>query len=201
VKTYIDRRLTFLHIETLLLELYTTERHIYEVGLSQAPGIFRGQENQRIECLWSCVNATKSWNDLFLSIPPARYVGFSALDYSNMTHCFLSMYRLSTFEHAEWDRTLCIEHLDISSFLEAAGRNFARVKEAAGFDVGSEDVDSFSNMASRIRVIKMSWDAANTSASTSIAEPCTDDHHELYGFPMELSPEDWLVDLLGTLNE
>jgi hypothetical protein len=43
------------------------------------------------------------------------------------------------------------------SFLEECEKNFARVKEEAGLDIGgSEDVDSFSRMASVVRAVKMS---------------------------------------------
>jgi hypothetical protein len=181
------------------MELYTTELTIYEVGLSQAPNLFSGQHNRRIECLWGCLNAIKFWMDVFLSIIPSQYVGFSALIYSNMTHCIVGIYRLSIFEHPEWNRALVDEHLDVMSFLEECEKNFARVKEKAGLDIGSsEDVDSFSRMASVIRAIKMSWGATNASAITSVGMPS---NNEIYDFSIDFSDEDWLKDLLGSCNE
>jgi hypothetical protein len=181
------------------MELYTTELSIYEVGLSQAPDIFSGQHNRRIECLWGCLSAIKSWTDVFLSITPSQYVGFSALIYSNMTHCIVGIHRLSTFEHPEWDRALVGEHLDIISFLEECEKNFARVKEEGGLDIGgSEDVDSFSRMASVIRAIRKSWGATNVSTMTLIGMPS---NSEVMDFPIDFSDEDWLKDLLDSWNE
>jgi hypothetical protein len=181
------------------MELYTTELSIYEIGFSQAPDAFNGEPNRRVECLWLCLNATKSWSDVFLSITPPEYVGFSALIYCAMPRCFVTMHRLATFEHAEWDQAILREHQDVSYFLEQSVKNFASVKEAAGLDIGgSEDVDSFTSMAARIRVIKMSWDSANAPAMTSVGMPYNDG---LYDFPMEFSDEDWLKDLLGPWNE
>jgi len=181
------------------MELYTTELSIYEIGLSQALDVFSGQKNRRIECLCICLNAVKSWIEVFLSIPVAQYVGFSALVYSNIMHCFVDIYRLSTFEHAEWDRELFREQLHVSSFLEQCEKNFAGVKEAAGLDIGgSEDMDSFSIMTSRVRVVKMSWDAANASMTNSVGMPSND---ESYDFPMDFSDEDWMRDLLGPWNQ
>ena len=109
------------------------------------------------------------------------------------------MYRLSTFEHAEWDRAVCIKHLDILSILEQGERNFAQVKEVADLDVNCdcEDVDSFSLMAARIHAIKMSWAATRPCPVTSVAEPSNDDHIALYDFAMDFSNDDWLKDLLG----
>jgi hypothetical protein len=182
------------------MELYTTELAIYEIGLSQTPDIFSGQLNRRIECLWGCLNAIKYWIDVFLSITPSQYVGFSALIYSNMTHCIVGMYRLSTFEHLEWDQALVGEHLDVMSFLEECEKNFERVKEEAGLDItGSEDVDSFSRIASVIRAIRMSWGGpTNASIITSTG---MSSNNELYDFPIDFSDEDWLKDLLGSWNE
>ncbi|KAK9342228.1 hypothetical protein V1522DRAFT_416800 [Lipomyces starkeyi] len=187
--------------KTLLMEFYMTEFSIYEVGLSQAPDTFSGLDNRRIECVWLCLNAIKSWIDVFLSITPAQYVGFSSLIYSNMIHCFVGMCRLSMFEHVEWDRALFREHLDVLSILEKTEKNFASVKDEAGLDIGgSEDTDSFSSMASRIRVLKGSWDYTGASTMTSTGMP-SNDELDLPDFPMEFSDEDWLRNVLGPWNE
>ncbi|KAH6658497.1 hypothetical protein BKA67DRAFT_214989 [Truncatella angustata] len=184
--------------KTLLLELHITEVSIYEIGLSQAPGLFSGQSNRRVEYLVACVHAVKTWMGVFLGIKPAQYVGFSALEYSNMTHCFLSVYRLSTFEHVDWDRALCVDDLDVLSFLEAGEENFGQVKAAAGLYVDPDDVDTFTIMASRIHLIKLSWNAATTSLASSIVGSTYHENFELLDPFVEFSDGDWLKHLLGT---
>ena len=107
-----------------------------------------------------------------------------------MMHCFLGMYRLSTFEHPEWDRGFVQETLNISSLLGEVEKNFRQVKEAAGLDLGSPDsVNYFSSMASKVRSTKMAWDptAASTMASLSAAPG-----DEQGDFPMELLDDEWL---------
>ncbi|TGO10237.1 hypothetical protein BTUL_0140g00040 [Botrytis tulipae] len=194
-------KLTILQTVTLGLELHTTERSIYEIGLLQVHGVLHGQENRRAECLWACINATNAWINVFLSIPPAEYISFSALTCSNMTHCFLSAYRLTTLDNTDGNETPCIEHLDVSSFLDQAGRNFAQVKETAGLDVSPEYPDSFSIMANRIRLIKVSWDVSHGVAANSLVNSSNFDNHELYDFSMEFSDGDWLKDLLDLHDE
>jgi hypothetical protein len=172
------------------LALHSTELSIYEIGLSQAPDIFNGENNRRIECLWVCLKVAKSLMDVFFEITPAEYVGFSQLVYSIMLQCLLVMYRLLTFEHAEWDRALAREHLDLSSILEETENNWAKVKEAAGLDIGgSKDVDPFTFMASRIRVVKLSWEATKASIMAPDGPSSND---QLFDFPMDFSEEDWL---------
>jgi hypothetical protein len=179
--------------------MHIIELSVYEIGFSQAPDIFNGQPNRRIECLSACLHAIKSWIGVFLSITPAQYVGFSAPIYLNMVHSFTAIYRLATFEHPEWDRSLLLEHINVSSFLDEAKRNFARVKEEAGLDIGgSIDVDSFTAMASKFEKIKMSWDAISTSTmgSTGLSS-----NNKQYDFPMDFVDEDWLRDWVGSWNE
>ncbi|KAL8974781.1 MAG: hypothetical protein Q9197_000989 [Variospora fuerteventurae] len=168
--------------KTLLLQLHITDLAIHEIGFSQGQDLFTGQSNHRFECLCACLQAIKDWVDVFLSIPPAQYVGFSACIYAMMGRCLIDLWRLSTCEHPEWDHSLVRESLDVWSVFEQTERNFSRVKEAAGLDLGgSHDCDFFTIMASRLRSMKVSWNAVN--ASTELATPVLD---ELGDFSMEL---------------
>ncbi|KAL8645850.1 MAG: hypothetical protein Q9210_006480 [Variospora velana] len=168
--------------KTLLLQVHITDLAIHEIGFSQGQDLFTGQSNHRFECLCACLQAIKDWVDVFLSIPPAQYVGFSACIYAMMGRCLIDLWRLSTCEHPEWDHGLVRESLDVWSVFEQTERNFSRVKEAAGLDLGgSQDCDFFTIMASRLRSMKVSWNAVN--ASTELATPVLD---ELGDFSMEL---------------
>jgi len=181
------------------MELYDTELRIHEVGLSQSPDVFCGQDNLRLECLYACFNAAKGWVDVFLSIPPVQYVGFSTPTYVSLMHWFVSVYRLSTFEHPEWDRGFVRQNLDLSSALETTERNFLQVKEVAGLDPnGSDDLDTFSIMASKARVIRMWWEATAGSTSNSVGEAPSEGMNDI---PMDFLDDSWLRDVLGPWNE
>ncbi|KAK4937644.1 hypothetical protein LTR10_021790 [Elasticomyces elasticus] len=180
----------------LLMELYMTDFSIHEVGLSQGAGILDWSENQRIECLWSCLNALKSWLEVYSGIPLAHYPGFSTMLYSNMIRCLIGLYRLAIFEHAGWDRSLIRNHIDIPLFLEQSEKNFAAVKDVVGLDIGgSDDTDFFTLMAARIRVIRGIWDLTGSSAMPSLAVPSADDL-DLPDLPKEFSDDDWLRNFL-----
>jgi hypothetical protein len=185
-------------IEILLMELYITEVSIYDIGFSQAPDLFNGRSNQRIECLCACLHATKSWMEIFLRIPPAQYVGFSTSFYKNSGRCFMGMYRLLTFDHIDWDRELARETLGPLSFLEQAEKNFSLVKDVVGFDLeGSDDVNPFSFKASAIRNARASLEAAIAfSKSTSTAQS-----NEMNGIPLEMFDYEWLRDLFDPWSQ
>ena len=183
------------------MEVYTTETSIHEVGFSQVPDIFGNQNHLRVECLWACLNTTKFWVEAFLTIQPADYVGFSAGVYSSMLHCIILLYRLTIFEHAEWDKSLVSDNLDVPSFLDRSASNFAQVKGAAGLDFdGSQDPDTFSTLAIKIRMMRTSWCAKDPALyprpSLGLSR-----HDEVYDFPMQFSDDDWLRDLISPWNE
>ncbi|CAI7667385.1 unnamed protein product [Penicillium discolor] len=149
--------------KVLLLEIYSTELMIHTIALSPGVNTFPGQPNQRFECTYACLQAVKSWLDTFSTIQPIELVGFSSLMYANMMRCVVEIYRLATCNHPEWDRTLLHEAVNVSRVFEEASNSFDRVKEVAGLDPdGSQAQDSFSVMASKLRSMKMSWDAMPT---------------------------------------
>ena len=162
--------------ETLLLELYNTELCIQEIGFSYASNIFTGCSHLRFEFLFACLQAVKSWINVFLSIPPSQYVGFPVCMYAKLTRGLIDVWRLSTYEYPEWDCSLVREHLDVSLILEQIEDKFGQVKAAVGLDRGClQNTDFFSILASRTRAIRASWDAMITPSMESFDVPPLDE--------------------------
>lgn len=185
--------------DPLLVELHALEFSVYEIGLSQMPDLFLDHPNKRVECLWACVNALKSWINLCLRIPIVEYHGFSAMMYANLSCYFVGVYRLATFEHSEWDRTIPEETLQVSLFLGEFQRNFSLVKDAVGLDLyGSTEIDFFTKMSGKLGIIKKNWDTVTENLTGSNG---TIPNFELDDVPMDFSDENWLRDLLETWNE
>lgn len=181
------------------MELHTTELSIYEIGLSPAPDTFSGQNHRRLECLYACLNATKSWVDVFLSIPSADFLGFSIFSYTGFVRCVVGMYRLSTFDHPEWDRTIAREKMDVLGFLEEVERRFSQVKDTAGLIVSnSENTQTFDTLASKVRALRLSWDGPTAPTLAPLNALMVDDTGD---FPMSLLDDDWLSYLVGPANE
>jgi hypothetical protein len=156
---------------------------------------FCAPRSRRIECLCACLTAAKSWIDAFLAIPPADWPGLPLSTYMNLTHCCVSLCRLSTYEHPEWDRGLVQEYINLSNFLGKAEEKFRKVKEAAGIDSsGSESPEFFSFLASKAKLIKTSWDMTNNISTTNpVGTALNDEMGELLpGFD-----DDWLREIFN----
>lgn len=95
------------------------------------------------------------------------------------------LWRLSTCQHPEWDRSLVGKTLDVSLILKQTEKNFGQVKEAASLDPGlPPGSDAFSMMASRLGSMKASWDAMITATTAPFGTPSLDD---LVDFSTEFS--------------
>ena len=165
---------------------------MYEIALSSASNTFSGQNSRRIECLYSCLNAAKSWQDTFLSIPPAQYVGFSALIYHCLARCLIGISRLTTYENPEWDCSLAREILNPAAFLDEMEKKSLSVKDAAGLDAGSSDaMDIFSILASRLRKVRVSHFPTLNDPKTTAGPLGTPPSDELSDYPMPLLDDDW----------
>jgi len=189
--------LTLLATEILLLRLYSTELVIHEVALCKVDINSNATDFQRLDCLYTCLHAVKNWFDIFLSIPPARYVGVSMAEFTQMAHCMIALYRLSTFEWPDWDRGLVRNYASLSMILDQLVANFAQVKATVDLDKGIVDnIDVFSITSRTLNHIKTWWDPKVAGESLRSDAPAMDE--TMGEASMDLLDDAWLQDVFGT---
>ena len=111
-----------------------------------------------------------------------------------MTHCVITLYRLSTLEDPDWDRGLVKETVNLSLVLAQLIERMKQVKTAAELDVGvSENLDIFNATAQRLQTIKDWWDARS---AVDVLAPVAD--HEARDESNVSFDDAWLKDILGT---
>lgn len=188
----------------LVLHGYNVELSIHEAALSKTldPAF------DRLESLWAALQAVKNWFNLFLSIPPARYVGVPMGVCAQFAHFLVALSRLSTFEHPHWDLKLVKETCSLSIILDRVIDKFARVQADANLGYNSqEDSDFFSSNVRRITAIKQWWDAKLAAEQSATTEPLatTDEPSNvstatdpmLAGPPIDFSDDMWLKEILS----
>ncbi|KAM3068575.1 hypothetical protein ACMFMG_011105 [Clarireedia jacksonii] len=149
---------------TLLMHLYNTEITIHEVALSKELKSDM-DDFSRLESLCICLQAVKAWFEVYLEIPSCDYLGFPFSLYTHMAHCIVALYRLSVFEHPNWDVAMVRRELDLSVVLDKVVKMFESVKEASGLDTGDYETSLecagmvYFAMARRMAQIKTWWDA------------------------------------------
>jgi hypothetical protein len=133
---------------------------------------------QELENLWTCLTAVKSWFNNFYSLevfPLSNYPHFSMAILSQMAHCLVALFRLSTFEspNIPWDhQRIRSEELDLGEILAIMVDRWEKVPQAAGIEtcpqrVGERDEqwagDPWSHARKRIQGIKDWWQARVTA--------------------------------------
>ena len=167
---------------------------MHEIAFLKVPAIINSPGFQRLDSLYACLNATKSWFDLFLGLPAASYVGFSIPIFTQMAHCIIALFRLLTLDDPVWDRGLARDTTNLSLILGKVVEKLSQVKLAANLDHGvSEDKDTFSWTARTIRATKTWWEAKLSAESAdNVALDET-----LGGTNLEFSDDMWLKDIIG----
>lgn len=114
--------------------------------------------------------------------------------FTQLAHCIITLYRLSTFELPGWDQGLARETVDLSVMVGKVITQLRQVKEAARLDVGVLDnLDVYNVTAARLQIIKEWWDVK--MAAEAVPVTLNDEgKEEMY---TELLDDAWLKDILG----
>jgi len=102
------------------LHYYSAEIHLYEAcfKMSSTTQADYSMESLRpADLVYNCFVATRSFFDLFLSLPTSDYFTLSIVNIGHMFHALGALYKLSVFDFAEWDKNEVRTTLNLSSIL------------------------------------------------------------------------------------
>jgi hypothetical protein len=181
--------------EVVLVHLYSTELTINEIALSKALIISNNSDFQRLESLYACLNSIKSWFDVFLTIPPAAYVGFPFSVGSQLGHCLIALYRISTLDDPAWNKDIVRNTANLTLILDQVTDNMRQSAELAGLD---SDSDMFTRGAKMLGSIRLGWEAKMAVEPMGPAISNTQNIGEIIPdvLPMDFSDDAWLTDIL-----
>ena len=170
---------------------------MHEVALSKGDHFGPGPDLQRLDCLFTCLNATKHWFETFSTIPPSGYFGVSMGVFIQLAHCMITLYRLSTFEWPGWDRSEVRNIANLSEILDRLVANFAKVRVLLELDQGIlEDKDIFVVTSRTLNHIRTWWDSKISAESARSDNTFLDE--SIGEVPMDFLDDAWLQDVLGT---
>ncbi|KAE8146579.1 hypothetical protein BDV25DRAFT_162216 [Aspergillus avenaceus] len=189
----------------LLLHHHNAAVILHESALTRTPMPTNHLNFQMLEWLYACLDATKSWFDVFLSIPPVEYIGFPFSVFSQMVHNLVVLYQLSTFEDPAWDTAAVRRTADILAILDSVIYNMSQVAVLAGMD-GEPDTDVFSRVAKMYRSVRMGWEAklGTEPFLPPGADPAQALPEPLEAMPLDfpqVSDNDWLSDMLNSIAQ
>ncbi len=191
--------------EVVLAHLYSTELTINEIALSQAPIITTYPNFEQLKCLYACIESIKSWFEVFFAIPPIAYIAFPFSIFSQLVHCLVTLYRLSTLNDPAWDKSGVQKTADLLLILDHVINNMEQVTILAGLDNSdSTEGDVFSRTAKMFRSIRLGWEAKlgpdDLMVSTVLTPQNTNETPLPEAFEVDFSDNDWLMNFLFSPN-
>lgn len=194
-------------VEVLLAHLHSTSLAIHETAFSTISIVTNDYNFQQLEYLHSYLKSLRFWFDVFFTISPGDYIGLPFSIFSQLSHCLIALYRLSSQDDPSWLKAETRKTADILTILDMVIHNLAQASAVAGFDSSNMGEDVFDGTAKRLKSIRVRWEAkldTYTFMATGAAGP-TIDTTLPYDFPAEF-PEsewganDWLTDILMSMR-
>ena len=185
--------------EVVLVHLYSTELTVNEIALSQVPVITNDSDFKQLKRLYGCVESTKSWFEVFFSIPPSEHIWFPFSIFSQFVHCLFTLYRLSTLNDPAWDKD------GVGETANLLLNNLEQAATTAGLDNHDKiEADVLSRTAQKFRSIRPEWEAKLGSDNLmvpTLATPQSGGETLLpEDFSVDFADNDWMMDFLLTPN-
>jgi hypothetical protein len=136
----------------ILVHYHIAEVSLYEAGLCKSPLATDTFPNfQRLELLYTYLEASKSYFDIFFSVPVVNYIALSMPSWSHLKYSLANLHMLSSSDHPDWNLVYVRETIDFKTVL---GRLIEQL-ESVNTLVGYEKFYMFSRTAKRMNRIKV----------------------------------------------
>ncbi|KAJ5649729.1 uncharacterized protein N7484_003452 [Penicillium longicatenatum] len=140
----------------ILFHLYDTELSLYEVALVK-PLADEEFSPQRLDHLCTCLHVVKQFFDLFFTIPPAGYTSLALPYLTQVSHCLVTLFRLSTLDYPGWDKSAVKGVVDILVIAEQIATRMSQVADAVGMRSEGAYGDPFSKLGMMMQKLRSEW--------------------------------------------
>lgn len=164
----------------------------------------------RVTLLYSCLQAVKSFVNVFFAIPVSDYQGLPMTFYAQITHTMGTLHLLSTFNHPDWNLSSVNDILSFQEVFRQMALRFTQAKFALGFDPHThERLDPFSKYAGKFEFMITRWGEKFSPCNPTPSEPSGEeaDGQDLRGTNgdgdnldvnhMDYIDADWIRDMFG----
>jgi hypothetical protein len=159
----VSNLLTLINRKDVLIAQYNSAMiSLFELSLHKSCLAAASAENalHQIRLLHSCLEFVKLFFDAYFSLPPALYFTYTIGLFAQLSQAFITLSKLTFFEHDCWDLSHLRQTLDLSEVLQQLAQRFEEAGD--GFDLDpltKEHNSTFSRLARKIRRIKAWFDS------------------------------------------
>ncbi|KAJ5095926.1 hypothetical protein NUU61_005282 [Penicillium alfredii] len=186
-----------------VIQLYhaNAELVIHEIYI-KTPTISHCSDPQGPKSLQISLQATKSWLDVWLAIPPEHYMAVSFTILFQFCRALINLYKLSTLDDPAWDKAAVQNTANLLHYLDTLHLNFQR---ASNHIHQAAEVNMFEKGAKMILSIKQRW--APLLIQASCAMPVTGAAEASFEYTADTPnalrldgiDDAWMMEFLGSL--
>ncbi|KAJ9296563.1 hypothetical protein DTO271G3_5261 [Paecilomyces variotii] len=140
----------------ILFHLYDTEISLYKVALVKPPAD-EEMSSQRLDHLYACLHVVKQFFGLFFTIPPAEYTSLALPYLTQLSHCLVTLFRLSTLDYPGWDKAAVKDTVDILAIAEQIATRMGQVADAVGMRCEGAYGDPFNKLGMVMQKLRSEW--------------------------------------------
>lgn len=150
------RRLAFANAYA---DVVQSHYHIAEV-LIQFLGVFVPgvPDLTRIDSMYSCLRAVRSWYEIWFSIPLIDIPGLPFSIYTQLSQTQVALHRLTTSDDPAWDKELLRNTADLLVILDRSAARFEEVGRVYPQEPGEDCQTIWSKAVKILRNIKATWE-------------------------------------------
>ncbi|PWY80823.1 hypothetical protein BO94DRAFT_470367 [Aspergillus sclerotioniger CBS 115572] len=141
----------------ILFHFYDTEITLYEVAIAKPPAD-EEMSTQRLDHLYAALQVVKRFFDLFLTIAPAGYTSLALPNLTQVSHCLVTLLRLSTLDYPGWDKAAVRRSVDILAVAEQIATRMGQVADAVGIQSEGACDDPFGKLGMIMQKLRSEWE-------------------------------------------
>ncbi|RAL02599.1 transcription factor domain-containing protein [Aspergillus ibericus CBS 121593] len=154
----------------ILFYVYDAEISLYEVALAQ-PRADTEMSTRRLDHLYTCIQLVKQFFDLFFTICPAEYTSLALPNLTQLSHCLVTLFRLSTLDYPGWDKAAVKDTVDILAVAEEIATRMGQVADAVGIRSERGCIDPYSKLGMMMQKLRSEWEVRLPDAVDGTIEP------------------------------
>ncbi|PYH43049.1 transcription factor domain-containing protein [Aspergillus saccharolyticus JOP 1030-1] len=140
----------------ILFHLYDTQTSLYEVALVNPPAD-EEMSSQRLGHLYACLHVVRQFFDLFFTISPAEYTSLALPYLTQISHCLVTLFRLSTLDYPGWDKATVRGTVDLLDVANQIATRMGQVAAAVGMHGEEAECDPFSKLGLMMQKLGGEW--------------------------------------------
>ncbi|KAJ5514265.1 hypothetical protein N7463_003817 [Penicillium fimorum] len=189
----------------ILMCLYNAEIIINELSIG-APVIANSPDLHRLDSLYTTLQASKGWLDIWLELEGEEYFQLSCIIFFQFTRAIITLYKLTILEDPAWSKSMVRDTANILEYLNRIEAIIRKCPDYITFDE-SQEMNLLEKGLRMIHGLRMNWEpklmemwGPNIPANNGIDSGMIQSDAMLPDvMPLGDIDESWILDFLGSL--